>query len=124
MSLLRADKLRMNSLQKKTIDSYVKSFLSLIDEKINAAHKAGGCDHIEYTLPIRFDDVPNLENKDSQRKIYAKIIQSLKERGFEVEFTLGDTSARLFVTWLSKAEQDEINYEISLIAKHTKTLIE
>ena len=121
--MLRAEKLRMNSLQKKAIDNYLKNFLSMIDEKIRIAHDSGGQDHIEFTLPTIFE-VPNLDNKDAQRKIYAKIIQSLKERGFEVEFVMRDASAVFMVTWLSKGEQDEINYEISLIAKHTRTLID
>jgi hypothetical protein len=89
----------------------------MIDEKIKEAHSAGLRDSVSVNIPNLFD-VPNMKNKDAQRKIYACIIENLKSREFDVELELCDSCTIVNVSWLSKEERAEINYELNLIAKH------
>lgn len=114
---LKADVLKENEVQKKSISREVKNILGHIDDKIKVAHEAGVRDPVKITVPINFN-IPYMSNKDSQRRIYYLLIKDLKERGFHVKVKLEENSTVFIVSWLSEQERDEIEYETAVILEH------
>lgn len=115
---LRANVLKSNESQKKSISKEVKAILGQIDDELKAAHECGRHE-IGISVPITFS-IPYMSNADAQRIIYYKILASLLEREFNVEIDLRKNATFFQVTWLSNDELAEVELQNTLLAKHTK----
>jgi hypothetical protein len=118
---LKASALKSNESQKKHIIKEVNSILGMIDDELKIAHE---CDRrsVTVSVPITFS-IPYMENHESQRIIYYKILTSLLDRGFHVEIDLKSNASIFEVTWLSKEELKEIDLQIMVLAKHRKKVL-
>ena len=114
---LKASALKKNESQNKTITKETTSILRQIDDELKVAHESGkhGC---SIAVPINFS-VPFMKNRDAQRVVYYKILSSLIERKFNPKIELRKNSTVFHVSWLSDEEQEEINLQNLLLAKHT-----
>ena len=82
------------------------------------AHEQGK-HSISTFLPITFS-VPYMANKDAQRIVYFKILDSLILREYNVEIELKKDATVYHITWLTRDEKEEIDVQNLLLAKHTK----
>jgi hypothetical protein len=115
---LKANALKSNEAQKKSIAKDVTSILGQMDDELKAAHDSGR-HSVSISLPITFS-IPYMNNTDAQRIIYYKVLTSLLERDFNVEIDLRKNSTFFIVTWLSSDELSELELQNALLAKHTK----
>lgn len=115
---LKASALKSNDSQKKAIAREVVNILARIDDELKVAHEQGK-HSISTFLPITFS-VPYMANKDAQRIVYFKILDSLILREYNVEIELKKDATVYHITWLTRDEKEEIDVQNLLLAKHTK----
>lgn len=114
---LKASVLKSNDSQRKALAKEIRSILGSIDDELKAAHERG--EHsISTTVPITFS-IPYMSNKDAQREIYYGILQSLKEREFNVTVHLGNDKTIFNIKWLSTEEEAEMELKHAELAKHS-----
>ena len=112
---IKADVLKLNPNKLKAIAKEVNNILARIDDEIKSAYDRDEC-KVNVTVPITFK-IPYMSNKNAQRAIYHKILESLLDRGFIVKITLTVTQSVFHITWLSDDEQKEIELQNTLLAK-------
>lgn len=118
---LTANALKQNPNQKRAIESEVKAILTRVDDELKNAHSMGRHETV-CTLPINIS-IPYMNNADSQRIVYFKVINSLVERGFHPSIELESERTLLFITWLSTDERKDIKYQSDILAKYTRKKI-
>jgi hypothetical protein len=114
---LKANTLKSNESQNKSIMSEVNSIISNIDDELKVAHEQGR-HKASITVPITFS-IPYMQNKDAQRTIYYKILTSLLDRDFHVTIQMEEKATIFHVKWLSDEEEKDIDLQNTLLAKHT-----
>jgi hypothetical protein len=114
---LKADSLKTNPGKNKAVAKEVGNILCRIDEEIKTAYDQD-CKKATVTLPITFA-VPYMSNKDAQRIIYYKVLESLIDRGFLVEIHLASDQTTFFIRWLTEEEEKEIDVQNTVLAKHS-----
>jgi hypothetical protein len=115
---LKADALRSNESQKKSLSKEVNNILGHIDDELKVGHDQGK-HQIYIPLPITFS-IPYMNNSDAQRIIYYRVLNSLLERNFNVEIDLKKDSTIFYITWLSNDELREVDLQNSVLVKHIK----
>ncbi len=115
--LVKANDFKMNNIQKKEIEKETTDLLKSIDDELKKAHRCGHGE-AKIGLPSIFT-IPNMPNMTAQTKIYAAILLSLKERGFNPKFVISEKSCMLHVSWISETEKTENQEMLKLIAEHT-----
>jgi hypothetical protein len=115
---LNASSLKSNETQKIAFRKEINSIIGYIDSELKTAHEQGK-HKVTLNLPTIFS-IPYLTNAESQRIIFSKVIISLKDRGFNVEFEINQDVAIFYITWLSNDDLKEIELQNALLAKHTK----
>jgi hypothetical protein len=60
-----------------------------------------------------------MTNTDSQRYIYASIIDELIAKDYRIWILPGKDSCKIKITWMSPDDESEVKYQTQLIAKHT-----
>ena len=119
---MKADILKINPNKLKEIAKTVANILARIDDEIKAAYDRDEC-KVNVTVPITFK-IPYMSNKNAQRAIYHKILESLLDRGFIVKLQLTNTQSVFHITWLSDDEQKEIELQNALLAKYSSMSLE
>lgn len=115
-ALIPASNLRNHNMQKRNLKEAVTEIIRRISQELIAAHKEGLHDVIT-EIPITFS-IPNMYNKDSQRVIWSKIIEELKEKSYRVWIAPTKDTCRLKITWMSPEDETEVKYQMELLAKH------
>jgi hypothetical protein len=117
-ALITANSLRHNNLQKRNLKEVITDIIRRISQELAAAHREGGRDIIT-SVPITFS-IPNMSNTDSQRYVYASVIDELISKDYRIWISPGKNVCRIKITWMSPADESEISYQTQLIAQHTK----
>jgi hypothetical protein len=119
---LKAENLKSNESQKKSLTKEVTGILGRIDDELKVGHEQGKhC--ITSALPITFS-IPYMSNADAQRIIYYRVLVSLLDRGFHVKANLKESSTVFVITWLSNDELQEVELQTALLAKHSNKIIQ
>jgi benzoyl-CoA reductase/2-hydroxyglutaryl-CoA dehydratase subunit BcrC/BadD/HgdB len=108
-----------NAKEKSKIDKEITENLKAIDDELKKTHRSGHGEAI-IGLPLMFS-IPNMPNITAQTKIYAAILMSLKSRGFNPKFEIGEKMCALHVSWVSETEKQENDEMMRMIAEHTVT---
>ena len=116
-SLIHANKLRNNNIQKRYLKEVITDVIKRIGQELILAHREGS-HHIITNIPITFS-IPNMSNRDSQRYIWAAIIDELMSKSYRVWISPSKNSCRLKITWINIEDESVIKYQTALIAKHT-----
>ena len=114
---LKADILKLNPNKIKAINKEVTNILVMIDNEIKSAYDRDEC-RVNVSVPITIT-IPYMSNKNAQRVVYSKILDSLLERGFIVKISLTKDLSVFHITWLSDDEQKEIDLQNALLAKYS-----
>jgi hypothetical protein len=109
--------LNKNTSRKKDFDYIVREQLQLIDSKLLSTEQKWGKNIISHELPQNLQ-TSGIKKIDAQRIVYSSIIRSLSDRGFTVKILIKKDCARLFVAWVTKLEQDEIEEMTNIINEH------
>ncbi len=112
---LRADVLKINPNKNKVVMKEVTAILGRIDEEIKAAYDRDEC-KVNVSVPITFA-IPYMSNKNAQRAVYYKLLESLMDRGFIVKIFLANDQTVFYITWLSEDEQKDREMQNALLAK-------
>jgi acid stress-induced BolA-like protein IbaG/YrbA len=116
-ALVTANSLRNNNLQKRNLKEVITDIIKRISQELISAHREGS-HHIITTVPITFS-IPNMSNTDTQRYIYASVIDELISKDYRIWISPGKNICRIKITWMSPDDETEIKYQMQLIAKHT-----
>jgi hypothetical protein len=112
---IKADVLKLNPNKLKAIMTEVNHILARIDDEIKSAYDRDEC-KVDASVPITFK-IPHMSNKNAQRAVYHKILESLIERGFIVKMSLSINKTVFHIAWLSEDEEKEIELQNALLAK-------
>lgn len=103
------DKLKKMGLRRTDLDATIREQLLLIDERLlQLAGRAYGQNVLAYELPVTLV-APNIDRKTAQQIVYSAIIQSLKERGFDVRILLEEKCTILYIKWVTDIDPVELN---------------
>jgi hypothetical protein len=116
-ALVTASSLRNNNLQKRNLQEVITDIIRRISQELIAAHREGN-HHIITTMPITFS-IHNMSNTDSQRYVYASIIDELISKDYRIWIAPEKDRCKIKITWISSGDENEIKYQMQLIAKHT-----
>lgn len=118
-ALIHANNLRNNNVQKRLLKETITDIIRRISQELVIAHREGK--HFAITsIPITFN-IPNMSNKDSQRYIWACVIEELKDKSYRVWISPSKNTCRIKITWMRPDDEIELEYQMKLIVKHTKT---
>ena len=118
---LRADLLKTNAAKIKSIMKEVNNVLGLIDENIKNAYDQD-LSKVVVSVPLLFS-IPNMSNKNAQRVVYYKILESLINRNYDVKICLEKDRTSFIIKWISDEEEKEKQLQNLLLAKHTITIL-
>ena len=110
--------LRNNNLQRRHLTETITDIIRRINQELKIAHREGK-HFIITTIPITFE-IPNMSNKDSQRVIWANIIDELNAKHYRTWICPQKNKCRIKITWMSPDDESEVKHQINLIIKHTK----
>ena len=116
-ALINATSLRNNNLQKRNLKEVITDIIKRISQELHTAHREGS-HHIITTMPITFS-IPNMSNTDSQRYIYASVIDELISKDYRIWIAPSKNICQIKITWMSSEDESEVKYQMQLIAKHT-----
>jgi hypothetical protein len=114
---LRADLLKTNENKMKSIMKEVNSILGHIDEDIKRSHDQDK-NYTIVSVPITFS-IPYMSNKNAQRIVYYKVLESLINRNYDVKISLETDKTCFVIKWVSDEEEKDIRMQNLLLAKHT-----
>ena len=114
---LKADVLKTNENKMKSIMKEVNSILGHIDESIKTAYDQDK-NSVVVSVPITFS-IPYMSNKNAQRVVYFKILESLISRNYDVKINLETDKTYFIIKWISDEEEKDIKMQNLLLAKHT-----
>lgn len=112
--LVDADRLRNNNSSKQMLMAQITDILRSIKEEIRDAFKSG-LHEIRVGLPITFA-LPNMSNADAQRMVWGSVIDALIKKNYRVRLYPKNDKCTLHITWLSNADESEIEHQNKLIA--------
>ena len=116
---LKACQLKENSAQTRIIIREVKAILACIYDKIRDAHEADIMNPVRVRVPINFT-VVGMKNAEAQRRIYYLILQDLLANEFNAKILMGKDGTIFEISWMSEDEKKQVDYEIEVLAQHTK----
>ena len=114
--LTDAERLKKNSLQKKSLKENIHGILRQLNDEILSAKSVGNME-IKTTIPITFTS-PNMSNKNAQRIIWSSIIKELNEKKYRVSINPKGDKCTLLIKWISKEEEKVVKEQMDLIASH------
>lgn len=117
-ALVSANSLRNNNLQKRHLTETIIDIIRRISQELILAHREGK-HHIITTIPITFG-IPNMSNKDSQRVVWASIIDELNSKYYRTWISPKKDACKLKITWMSPADEADIKHQMNIIARHTQ----
>ena len=118
-ALSPAHTLKNNNLQKRNIRETTTGIMKRINEELIIAHREGK-HHIITTIPITFS-IANMSNKDSQRVVWAAIIDELINKKYRVWINPSKNECRIKITWMSPEDESVVKYQTALIAQYTQS---
>lgn len=77
---------------------FIRHQLESIDDRLEKTPPRWGRNVVKYDLPTTFP-FASMDRSDCQRIVYAAIITSLRDRGFDVGIVLDGVKARIIVAW-------------------------
>jgi hypothetical protein len=120
-SLIHAQKLKNNNLQRRHLKEIITEIIKRISQELILAHREGKHDIIT-NVPTTYD-IPNMSNSDSQRFIWASIIEELILKEYRVWISPGKDLCRMKITWMSPDDETEVKHQMNLIIKNTKNIL-
>jgi hypothetical protein len=111
-----ANTLRHTNLQKKALTEYITEILRNIKEELRIAHQEGSHE-ICYNLPITFN-VPNMNNRECQRIIWATIFSRLISKNYRVNWyqnSKNNDKITMKITWISIEDEHTVSQQLDLI---------
>ena len=109
--------LRNNNLQKRHLTETITNIVRRINQELKVAHREGK-HYIITTIPITFE-IPNMSNKDSQRVVWANVIDEIIAKHYRIWISPQKNICRIKITWMSPEDESEVRHQINLIIKHT-----
>lgn len=104
---------------KKLLDIEINNLLNDIDSNIRK-NNGNNLSNLAYNLPRTFDSVP-IHTRDCILLIYGKIIQSYKDRDFDVEIDLCSKSQNkqpiLYISWKNEIDSEERQKYLQIISE-------
>ncbi len=117
---LKADVLKTNPNKIKAVMKEVTAILGRIDDEIKTAYDHDDC-QVSVSVPITFA-IPYMSNKNAQRAIYYKILESLLDRGYYVKIYLSSDQTVFYIKWLSEDEEKDVEQQNTLLAKYSTVI--
>jgi hypothetical protein len=117
-ALIHANNLRNNNLQRRQLKEVITDVVRRISQELVEAHKEGRHDVIT-SIPITYS-IPNMSNKDSQRFVWATVIEELLAKNYRVWIHPTKDKCRIKMTWMSPEDEVDIKQQLNIIAKCTK----
>lgn len=118
---LRAELLKTNPNKLKAVMKEVTSILARVDDEIKNAYDRDES-QVHVSVPITFA-VPYMSNKNAQRIVYYKILESLLDRGFQVKILMSQDQTVYMIKWLTDDEEKDVEQQNTLLAKHCQEFI-
>ncbi len=106
--LSAASSLKQKSYYKITIADYSREILLQINSMILNIHKAKMASKCSFNLPVNFDPIEGVTNKQIQTVVYYNVINELKTKGYEVNLRLTKGYSTLLISWEHKIENIEL----------------
>lgn len=116
-ALIHANNLRNNNLQKRQLKEVIVEIIRRINDELILAHREG-LHNIITSIPITFN-ISNMSNKDSQRVIWASVIEELLNKQYRVWISPSKNSCRIKITWMNPEDETDIMKQLNVIATHT-----
>ena len=116
---LQANVLKTNPNKIKAVMKEANAILGRIDDEIKTAYERDES-KVNVSVPITFS-IPYMSNRNAQRNVYAKVLESLLDRGYIVHIYMVPDQTIFMINWLSEDEEKEIEVRNALLAKHTIT---
>ena len=111
--LTNANTFKNNNIRSKHINECIHENIRKIDTELKTAHRDGQ-HYIITELPIIFD-IPNMQNKDAQRIIWAKTIELLQKKNYIVNINHNQDNCRLKISWLDQIQRENIKHELRIL---------
>jgi len=118
--VINANSLRNNNIQKRHIKETITEILKRLNQELINAHREGK-HFIVTTLPITFD-IPNMNNKDTQRLIWSRVLEYLLEKKYRVWINPTNDSCKIKITWINEVDEIDIANQNRIIINHTKKI--
>lgn len=106
-TLIHANDMKHNNLQKRQINDYLIEIVGQINRELLETKKLGRR-HLIIEIPYIYD-IPNMEQKDSQRIIWTNVIEILQEKSYMVRINSSKGQCKLKITWVTNKEQNIID---------------
>lgn len=106
--LSAATSLKQKSFYKITVSDYSREILLQINSMIQTIHKSKMASKCKFNLPVNFDTIEGITNKQIQTVVYYNVISELKNKGYEVSLKLSKDYSILFISWENKIENSEL----------------
>jgi len=116
--VINANSLRNNNIQKRHIKETITEILKRLNQELINTHREGK-HFIVTTLPITFD-IPNMNNKDTQRLIWSRVLEYLLEKKYRVWINPTNDSCKIKITWINEVDEIDIADQNRIIINHTK----
>jgi hypothetical protein len=117
-ALIHANNLRNNNLQRRQLKEVITDIIKRVSQELIEAHREGKHDVIT-SIPITYS-ISNMSNKDSQRFVWASVIEELLAKSYRVWIFPSKDKCRIKLTWMSPEDEIDIKYQLNIIAKCTK----
>jgi len=114
--LVKAETLRRNTQQDREIQEIVMDIVKNCNEEIHKQHQKGKREVI-MALPYTFN-IPDMTNADSQRRVWATVVQIMINAGYDTQIEFDSSQCRLHCNWLSQKDKSDITLWDSLLRKH------
>jgi hypothetical protein len=117
-ALIHANNLRNNNLQRRQLKEIITDVIKRVSQELIEAHREGKHDVIT-SIPITYS-ISNMSNKDSQRFVWASVIEELLAKSYRVWIYPSNDKCRIKLTWISPEDEIDIKHQLNIIAKYTK----
>ncbi len=111
---VKADQLRYAPNRASPLECIVTDQLRLLDEKLQRSDQVWGRNVVQHELPVHMP-IAGLDKKDVQLLVYSAVVQSLRDRGFEVKILLEPARTVLYVAWVAGIDPAEVDAMGSII---------
>lgn len=114
--LIKADTLRRNTQQDREINELVMDIIKNCNDEIHKVHQTGKRE-MKVQLPYTFN-IPDMTNADSQRRIWATVVQIMVNAGYDVKIEFDQGNCVLYCNWLSQKDKSDIALWDNVLKKH------
>lgn len=116
-TLVDAHVLKNNNVQKRALEENISNIIININSELKIARTSGESTII-IEIPIVFQ-IPNMNNKDSQRIVWSTVIELLKKKNYNVLINHNKDNCRLKITILDKEDTLKIKQQLDIIVSST-----